>query len=472
MTWQPPREARGVPEPAGDLAVGASAASGERPGIALVVVRNSVEHDARVLRAARTLARIGYETTVLGVASFSERRAVSEAGGVTIKRIGPSSRLAWAVYQRISHLSPPEPRVYDEGATEAKSAAAPDKNAKDAGASEANAAAASTASGTTAIKGVGRRLLRFAATLAYYRRAIAVVRAMRPDLVHCNDYNTMWIGVAARLLAGSAVIYDSHELWPDRNLRQEPRWWVLLCEALFVRAAHRVITTSPAYAELMAQRYRIAEPVVVRNIPEPGPEAPEPGTLRPRPERDGPPVAIYVGGLQPNRGLEQSIRALVKAPAVKLRLVGPATPAAFRLELERLVRSLGLEDRVELSDPVPPMEVVDALVDADVGLALIQPAQLSYRLTLPNKLFEYALAGLPILGSDLPMIARFVNEHELGMTTDPEDVDAIAAKLEELVEPARNARYREAVARAAIALDWRRERELLVDVYRDASARA
>ena len=59
-------------------------------------------------------------------------------------------------------------------------------------------------------------------------------------LVHCNDYNTMWVGVLARLWYGrTAVVYDSHELWPDRNLRPEPRWWLMLCEALFVRVHTR-----------------------------------------------------------------------------------------------------------------------------------------------------------------------------------------------------------------------------------------
>ena len=93
------------------------------------------------------------------------------------------------------------------------------------------------------------------------------MREQRPALIHCNDYNTMWVGVAARAMGGTAVLYDSHELWPDRNLRPEPRWWLLACESLFVRCAHRVITASPGYAEVISRRYRIEPPKVVRNIP-------------------------------------------------------------------------------------------------------------------------------------------------------------------------------------------------------------
>ena len=272
-----------------------------------------------------------------------------------------------------------------------------------------------------------RRALRWASTLVYYARAIPVVRALRPDLVHCNDYNTMWIGVAARVLCGSAVVYDTHELWADRNLRSEPRPWLVACEALFTRIADRVVTTSPAYADELARRYRIAAPVVVRNIPErPAAPAGAAGAAREGDSRPGDGgLLVYVGGMQPSRGIEQAIRALPLVAGARLRLIGPGAPE-YRADLKRLVRSLGLERRVEFAEPVPPEQLLDAVADADVGLALIQPACLSYRLTLPNKLFEYMLAGLPTVGSDLPMISRFVRDHGVGQTVDPEDVAAIA----------------------------------------------
>jgi glycosyltransferase involved in cell wall biosynthesis len=416
-------------------------------GGAVVLVRNAVDHDSRVLREARTLQALGLDTTVLGVVSFTQTRQVSERDGVTVRRIGPRSRLGWAVYREISSLRPG-----GGGGTSHRKLRGPGSSRAGALVAPARAAA--------------RRLLRWLSTLSYYGRAIPIVVRARPRLVHCNDYNTMWIGVAARLLAGSAVVYDSHELWADRNLRPEPRWWLVACEALFVRLADRVVTTSPAYAEELARRYRIAEPVVVRNIPEQA----ERGT-RPGPDRAGGDgrLAVYVGGLQPGRGIEQSIRALALANGAKLRLLGPSAPA-YRLELERLVGSLGLEDRVEFADPVPPERLLAALGDADVGLALIEPVCLSYRLTLPNKLFEYALAGLPVLGSDLPMIASFIDEHGLGTTVDPGDPAAVAAALTEMLEPAANERYRRAAARSAAALDWSSERDILSRTYRDALA--
>ncbi len=382
---------------------------------------------------------------MLAVVSPTEDRRRQTIGEIRVRRLGPSSVLERSVYRR---LRAREGRSREDG-----SAPAP---RRDAGA----------ASGAPSPPRLVTRLVRLTTTLAYYRRAIGVVRALKPQLVHCNDYNTMWIGVAARLLVGSFVVYDSHELWPDRNLRPEPRWWLLLCEALFVRIAHRVVMTSPAHAEVMAERYRIPEPVVVRNIPEIVPEA-TPALNGNGPTFDGPPVAVYVGGLLRNRGLEESIRALALVERVHLRLIGPVA-ADYRAELEGLAASLDVGERVHFPGPVPPTEVVGALANAQVGLALFQPTCLSHRLVLPNKLFEYAVAGVPVVASDLPMITRFLNEHGLGVTVDPQDVEAIATGIDEVTRADRQPLYREAAARAAATLDWHVEREILKDVYRQA----
>jgi glycosyltransferase involved in cell wall biosynthesis len=428
------------------------AGAGERR--ALLVVRNTFEHDARVLRAALTIKRLDFDVTVLAVRGARGAPAVEERDGVHVVRVGPSGglgRRAYAALTRTGGRTPSGLAVEAAAGTEA--------------------AERRRAAGATSLARAGAaRLVRWATTLDFYARGIAAVRRLRPELVQCNDYNTMWIGVAARLMHGSAVVYDSHELWPDRNMRPEARWWLLACEALFARVADAVVMTSPAHAEVLARRYRVPEPVVVRNIPA--------ETARPLPgdrrgdQRDGhEPVAIYVGGVLRHRGIEQSIRALSDVDRLTLRLLGPVEPD-YRAELEHLARSAGVRGRVEFSPPVAPTEVVDALAGADVGLALFQPVCLSHRLVLPNKLFEYVRAGLPVVGSDLPMIARFVRDHDVGATVDPEDTEAIAAALAATVEPERNAKLRAAAERAGRTLDWRKERELLAGVYHEALARA
>jgi glycosyltransferase involved in cell wall biosynthesis len=403
-------------------------------------------YDSRILREADTLRKVDYEPLILGVVSEDVRATRDEQAGTPIIRLEPTSPFAWARSIQRKLTRRPRPTGVE----------GPDPQPAPGGSENP-------------LTRMVIRVHRWLRTLDFYRRAIAVVREVRPGLVHCNDYNTMWVGVAARLLGGSTVVYDSHELWPDRNGRSEPRWWLIACEALFVRAAHRTITASPGYAQVMAKRYRIAPPGVIRNIPDSSMMSSALGSQNgevPAGDRDR--LALYVGALTTGRGLELSIMALNHIDDVRLRLVGPARPAYLQ-QLVQLAETEGVSDRVEFAGAVSPDELIETISEASVGLALIQPICLSYRMSLPNKVFEYVAAGLPVLGSDLPAISALVNEHRIGLLAEPGEVEDVAAKLAEMLEPERNSAFRDAARAAAEELHWDREAERLADEYREAA---
>ena len=180
-------------------------------------------------------------------------------------------------------------------------------------------------------------------------------------------------------------------------------------------------------------------------------------------------MALYVGALTRGRGLEISIRALALVPGARLRLVGPAQHD-YRAELAEVARVEGVADRVEFADAVPPEKVVETIAEASVGLALIQPVCLSYRMSLPNKLFEYVAAGVPVLGSDLPAMGSLIMEHEIGLVAQPDQVTDVAAKLSEMLRPDRNDQFRLAVQEAAAQLRWEPESALLAQSYVEAAS--
>jgi glycosyltransferase involved in cell wall biosynthesis len=413
-------------------------------GRAVVLVRNAGTHDSRVLREADTLESLSLRPEVIAVVSDDQPEPEATVEGRRITRLAPTSPLSW-ISSRLRRRPKDRPAAAAPGAGPRAQAAEPARAGP--------------------WRSLVVRVHRWLRTLDYYRRAIAVVRRERPVLVHCNDYNTMWVGVAARLMGGTAVVYDAHELWPDRNLRPEPRWWLLACEALFVRCAHRTITASPGYAEVIARRYRVPEPQVIRNIP----AIPTRTAPADPPGREG--TFVYGGAVTRNRGIEVSIRALAQTPGARLRLLGPSG-AGYRAELERLAADQGVADRVEFAGAVPPGRVIDSLRGATAGLSLIQPTCLSYELSLPNKIFEYLLAGLPVLVSDLPVMGSFVEERGVGVLARPDDPSDVAAKLAELMRPERNRELRDAVAKAAAELRWEPESGLLGATYTEALAAA
>ena len=169
--------------------------AGPGPGMgdrALVLVRNGVSHDARVQREARLLAEMGYDVTIAG-SPLPPTPAGRSVWGKSGSCATPRGRLR---------------RVLGRGGARPAAGAAASRPAEN---------------GADARATLRTRARRLAATADYYRAGLGLVLRLRPRLIHANDYNTAWIGVAASGSTGSRLLYDSHELWPDRNLRPEPR---------------------------------------------------------------------------------------------------------------------------------------------------------------------------------------------------------------------------------------------------------
>jgi glycosyltransferase involved in cell wall biosynthesis len=392
---------------------------------ALVLVRNEVTHDTRVLREARVLRDMGYDVLVAGVVSQRERTTEFELDGVRVIRlVGPRS-LVRSLLRRPGRREVGHPPPDDD-------------------------------SGRTERADGERRLRRLLVTLAFNIQGAALAWRIAPELIHANDYDTMWIGVAAKLLRRSRLLYDAHELWPDQDGDLGWRPWLIACEGLFVRVADATTTVSPGCAEAMAARYHVEPPIVVRNLPE------QPAQLEAR-QSDGP-LAVYVGVIAPHRGLEEAIAALARVPELRLRLVG-ADSNGFAAQLHERAERIGVGDRVDVWPPVPPSEVAAAIADSDMGLVLIQPTSLSHRMSLPNKLFEYTAAGVPVLATELPMMGPLVREEGIGEVVPPGDVEAIASAMRRLLDPARNAEVHERVRSFNERVNWQEERRVLEEVY-------
>jgi len=396
---------------------------------ALVLVRNDVTHDARVLREARVLHDMGYDVLVAGVVSQEERQTELELEGIRVIRlVGP---LQWV--RRLLRLSSRTHVVQNPAPSD---------------------------SGHRGMATGEHRLRRVLITAAFNLQGAALAWRVAPELVHANDYDTMWIGVTAKLLRGSRLVYDAHELWPDQGLAGW-RPWLVGCEWLFTRLADAMVAANPAISETIAQRYRVEPPVVVRNVPaypakSPGP----PEGLRAEKQ----PLAFYIGSLAPERGIEQAIEALARVPEVRLRFMGSGSDE-YRAHLDRSAGEAGVADRIEYRQPVEPSAVPDTIAAGDMGIVLTQATCLNNMLSLPNKLFEYAAAGLPIIASDLPLLGPLVRDEGIGEVVPPADVEAIAAAMRRLADPARNAEVRDRVRSFGERVTWQQERQLLEAVY-------
>lgn len=305
----------------------------------------------------------------------------------------------------------------------------------------------------------------------YWLGAVREGRSWRPDVVHANDGNTLAPALALRLLVGARIVYDAHELWTGRNVRQD-RWVAPAVEAALERVGVRysdgVITVSPSIVRWMQHRFALAEsPTLVRNVPHSRGPVPDPAAGRLRRLTGLPPeasVIAYCGGITTGRGLEETVGALVHLPDdVHLVLLGFGDDQ-YVAGLLGQAETQGVGDRVHLAGQVPGPEVPQALADADVAVVFVRPICLSYRFSLPNKLFESIHAGLPIVAADLPDTAAVVRELGVGAVFEGEEPADLASAIREVLADPEG--YRAASRAAAQTVDWSVEAGRLLALYR------
>jgi glycosyltransferase involved in cell wall biosynthesis len=137
--------------------------------------------------------------------------------------------------------------------------------------------------------------------------------------------------------------------------------------------------------------------------------------------------------------------------------------------LEDLVVERGLTSKVRFFGPVPNADLISYSASADIGLANIVNSSVSYNTSLPNKLFEYAMAGIPVVGSDSPEIGRVVTEEHIGEVCDADDPEALALAITTILEDP--SRYAPGLEHAAATYNWQVEQRKLLDLYRDLEQR-
>lgn len=313
----------------------------------------------------------------------------------------------------------------------------------------------------------------------FYLAANDIAIRVRPLAIHAHDLNTGYIGLAIARRTGAHLVADFHE-WSSENVHWDvseakhlpypPAWKSKLqaLEARLMRTASIAITVCDSIAEAIARELgngRRAE--VIRNIP----------TLSAVPTKDYPPlkqqlglpddrfVLLWQGGTGPTRLIEPIIEALAFAPKCTFVIRGPSLDL-YGQDYRSLAERVGAGDRLILQPAVPSRDVVAAARGADAGIWTLPALCRNFTYALPNKIFEYVAAGLPILVADYPEARRMVETHNVGLAFDPYSPESIAKAINRLIDdPAFAQSCRENTVTALAALDAEVEWQKLVTLY-------
>jgi glycosyltransferase involved in cell wall biosynthesis len=382
-----------------------------------MLVWNTFQNDARVKNEAQTLAGAGYRVTVnaLHAPGYTEKRELLPSG-VEVMRHGRK--------QGLRLLSP---RKHTSRRNRLELVA-----------------------------------LLFSRLLTHLVMLASVVRR-RPAVVHAHDVNVLPTAWLAAKLAGAKLVYDAHEISSGREGYRKIGRLVAWVEKAIMPNAAGSITTTEARAKFFARAYHMPRPLVLQNRPRLVRVEGDDRIRRELGLGGSYSVVIYQGGLQPGRGLDRLVEAAAEVSGACFVFVGGGS---IESDLKALVNQLGLQSRVFFIPTVALAELPYYTASADIGVQPIENTCLNHFTTDSNKLFEYVVARLPIVATDLPEIARVVKHHNLGLLVPSADTKALSTALQRLVD---DAALRETFSRnaekASGELNWEEQEHALVSMY-------
>jgi len=263
-----------------------------------------------------------------------------------------------------------------------------------------------------------------------------LIRAVesKADAYQCSAMELLLIGWIVSGLNRARLVYDCREIvteamvyqWLPRQVRHMMRVY----EQAFARRAYAVLNVDPQRADILADWFNLQDQVIVGNYPELRP-ASRNGTIRRRANiGDDTPIILYQGILRMDRGISEVMQAL--------RLVRQAHFVAMgygpdRERFSREAESLGISHRVSFLDPVDPSELLEYAAGADIGVITLHNTCVNNYYAAPGKLYDYLMAGLPVIVSDFPGLKAVVEQGRCGAAVDPRDPQAIASAIETII---------------------------------------
>jgi glycosyltransferase involved in cell wall biosynthesis len=298
------------------------------------------------------------------------------------------------------------------------------------------------------------------------------------DVYHAHDAKALPACYLASLLRHKPVIFDAHELplaeeTGTRNWRGLIALFSVLLAWMVPRCA-AVITVSPSIAQEIRARYALLNVALIRNVPAYR-EVPKTNRLQEYLGLDpGVRIALYQGNLQANRELDRLIRAAsFLEQDIVVVLMGPDAEG-IQAHLEMLIRSERVTGSVKIVPPVPYIELLDWTASADIGLLIYAPGYSpNVRMCLPNKLFEYLMAGLPILASQLDAVSDVISTYDIGQIVPSLEPIDIAVAINEMVADHSEYNRMRNNALDAVKKDlcWEKESQRLINLYHEIQSK-
>jgi len=296
----------------------------------------------------------------------------------------------------------------------------------------------------------------------FNKRLFLYLLFRRTDILVANDLDTLLANkTALRFKINCELVYDTHEYFTEvPELVSRPRIqkiWERIEGRIFPKLKH-IYTVNNSIADLYKKKYN-KELHVVRNL---SPRYVSKGNLS---RKDlGLPVdkkiiVLQGAGINIDRGAEELLDSMNYLNGYHLIIVGSGDVLALLTE-----RAKGRED-VTFVGKKKYLEMMQYTANADVGVSLDKDTNINYKYSLPNKIFDYIHAGIPVLASNLIEVKNIVEKYEVGAIVSSHDPREIAETIRKIVEELPKDIMKNNLKEAANTLNWENELVVLDSIY-------
>ena len=284
-------------------------------------------------------------------------------------------------------------------------------------------------------------------------------------LLVSNDLDTLLPNYLVHLLKRTPIVFDSHEYFTatpelvDRPKVQKVWKWI---ERKIVPRLKDCITVNNNIAKLFFDEYGVKFNVV-RNIPRRREGIPIPTRSELGLPLDKKIVLLQGSGINVQRGAEEAVEAMQFLDNTLLLIVGGGDVLEI---LKRMVTEKGLQEKVSFVPRQTPEKLAGYTANADIGLTIDKDTNINYRFSLPNKLFDYMYAGVPVLATPLVELKNIIEQYNIGTFIPDHEPKHIAKTIEDMLnDEDRLALYRKNTKLASDELNWETERQVLVKIF-------
>lgn len=280
------------------------------------------------------------------------------------------------------------------------------------------------------------------------------------DIILSNDTDTLTACYLASKIRNKKLVFDAHELFPEMaELHNRPfvkNFWTRTEDLIFPNLKH-CYTVSASIADYYRKKYGI-QMQIVRNIP---PMQKNNNTTKKLLNFGDKKIILYQGALNTGRGIEWILKAMPLVKNAVFVLIGDGD---IKAELIRIAEELKIADSVKFLGKIPAGELQEYTNSADLGVCLLENKGLSYYYSLPNRIFSFLHAGVPVLATDFPEIRNIVEKHNTGVLINRYEPEILAEIINRILAKPFDTSHFEILKHE---LCWENEEKIIINTFKN-----